>query len=265
MSANIVASVWSRSRSWPRAKPSSITTFRPCPMTSTIAAESTIATKATAIRARYGRRRRKSGRSLRSVLTAPLDDRAPHGAADGEGAAILRHLRADLEVQAPVELALGAHVHGTVAAQHAALQHEVAVQGARVGAAVLAGELDELGHAGALPGRVRLHHGDQVDVGHRAVGDAELALRARVLEQELHRRALGGEVEVAVELAGDRDVLGEGGYQLLGHHLGQSEVAVELDARGPAHAQRPLHLALHGARLELRHHDLAAGERALQR
>src|SRR5471030_3123046 len=97
----MVASVVSRSFSWPRAKPSSITTFSPWPMTRTIAADNTIATIATAMRARYGRRSRKSGRSLLRALAAPLDHGTRDGAAHVEGAAILRNLRADLEVGVP--------------------------------------------------------------------------------------------------------------------------------------------------------------------
>ncbi len=57
------------------------------------------------------------------------------------------------------------------AAQHAALQVEVAIGHAPVGRAELAGELGELGHA-RPPGRVRrLHRGHEVGVGDGAVGE----------------------------------------------------------------------------------------------
>src|SRR6185437_5264362 len=147
MSAARVASVESRSRSSPRAKPWSITVLRPWPITSTIPAESAIATVATAMRARYGRSMRKSGRSLLSCAprssAAALDDRAGDRARYEEGAPVLGDLGAD---------------------------RELPICGAPVGGGVFAGELGELGHARALAGSVRLHHGDQVHVAHGALG-----------------------------------------------------------------------------------------------
>src|SRR5476649_648481 len=134
----MAARVVSRSFSWPRAKPSSITTFSPWPMTRTIAAESTIATRATAMRARYGTRSRKSGRSLLRALAAPLDHRTRDGTAHVERAAVLRHLRADLEVGVTCERAVGGDIDIAVAVQNAALEAHRAIRCAMLGARVLA-------------------------------------------------------------------------------------------------------------------------------
>jgi hypothetical protein len=84
-----------------------------------------------------------------------------------------------------------------------------------------------------LPGRFGLHHRHQVDVADRALAQLELALDARAGEQRLERRALGREREVAVELAGHRDRLGEGAHQLRGVHLGEREVAFQLHRPSP--------------------------------
>ena len=101
--------------------------------------------------------------------------------------------------------------------------------------AILAGELGELGHARALARGVRLHHRHEVDVAHRAVGEVELALHPRGRRRASSSvGAVGGDAEVAVELAGDRDVLGEGADQLLRVELGERQVALQLHARAPS-------------------------------
>src|SRR5258706_7939661 len=191
MSAASVASVASSMRSSPRANPSSMTIFRPCPMTSTIVADNTIATNATVMRARYGRRSRKSGRSLRSALTASPDDRSSDRARHVERAAVLRHLRADLERDVAGERAALADLERAVAAQHAALQVDVLVGRAALRAGVFARQLGELRDTRAGPGGIRLHHRHQVDVAHRSVDDAELARRARRIEDRVGRRSFG--------------------------------------------------------------------------
>src|SRR6185369_11685101 len=139
------ASVRSSMASLPRAKPSSITTLRPWPITSTIAADSRIATNATPTRERWGASSRKSGRSFRRSArsAAATHHGARDSAGDGEGAAVLGHLRADLEGRTAVERAVGTHVDGAVAAQHATLQVDLAEVGVAVGRAVLAAQLGE--------------------------------------------------------------------------------------------------------------------------
>src|SRR5690242_5898309 len=207
MSAASVASVESRRRSSPRAKPSSITILRPWPITSTMPAESAIATAATAMRPRYGASSRKSGRSLSSSAAprpsaAALDDRAGDGARHEERAPVLRDLRADLEGEMAAHRAVRGEVHGAVAAEHPALERELAIGCAPVSGGVLARELRELRDARALPGRVRLHHGDEVHVAHGTLGELELALHARGREERLEAGRFRDHVEVAGELAG---------------------------------------------------------------
>src|SRR6476646_6571658 len=152
----------------PLVKPWSITSFTPCPMTSTIAADNTIATNATVMRARYGRRSRKSGRSLRSALTAPPDDRSSDRARHVERAAVLRHLGADLERGAAGERAALADLERAVAAQHAALQVDVLVGRAVLRAGVFAGQLGELRDARAGTRGIGLQHRHEIDVAHRS-------------------------------------------------------------------------------------------------
>src|SRR5438552_9332567 len=104
-----------------------------------------IATIATAMRARWGSSSLKSGRRRRIPplprSATALDDGTGDRARDGEGAAVLRDLGADLERDAPGERAVGAHVHGPVAAQHAAQKVHVAEGGALVGGPVVRAEL----------------------------------------------------------------------------------------------------------------------------